>query len=60
MFDRFIRYHMLAASFRGSAVMDDHRALFDLAMRRDAEGIVAKLTGHIRSGVDYVLGTGRI
>jgi DNA-binding GntR family transcriptional regulator len=60
VFDRFIRYHMLAASFRGSAVMDDHRALFDLAMRRDAEGIVAKLTGHIRSGVDYVLGTGRI
>ena len=60
VFDRFIRYHMLAASFRGAAVMDDHRALFDLAMRRDAEGIVAKLTGHIRSGVDYVLGTGRI
>ena len=60
VFDRFIRYHMLAASFRGTAVMDDHRALFDLAMRRDAEGIVAKLTGHIRSGVDYVLGTGRI
>lgn len=60
VFDRFIRYHMLAASFRGAAVMDDHRALFDLAMRRDAEGIVAKLTGHIRSGVDYVLSTGRI
>ena len=60
VFDRFIRYHMLAASFRGAAVMDDHRALFDLAMRRDAEGIVAKLTGHIRSGVDYVLNTGRI
>lgn len=60
VFDRFIRYHMLAASFRGSAVMDDHRALFDLAMRRDAEGIVGKLTGHIRSGVDYVLSTGRI
>ncbi|KQX42977.1 GntR family transcriptional regulator [Devosia sp. Root436] len=60
VFDRFIRYHMLATSFRGSAVMDDHRALFDLAMRRDAEGIVDKLTSHIRSGVDYVLSTGRI
>ena len=60
VFDRFIRYHMLAASFRGTAVMDDHRALFDLAMRRDADSIVAKLTGHIRSGVDYVLSTGRI
>ncbi|KRA50693.1 GntR family transcriptional regulator [Devosia sp. Root635] len=60
VFDRFIRYHMLAASFRGSAVMDDHRALFELAMRRDVGGIVDKLTGHIRSGVDYVLSTGRI
>lgn len=60
VFDRFIRYHMLAASFRGAAVMDDHRALFELAMQRDIEGIVGKLTGHIRSGVDYVLSTGRI
>ena len=60
VFDRFIRYHMLAASFRGSAVADDHRALFDLAMQRDIEGIVGKLTSHIRSGVHYVLSTGRI
>jgi len=60
VFDRFIRYHMLAASFRGAAVMDDHKALFELAMQRDVEGIVGKLTGHIRSGVDHVLSTGRI
>jgi GntR family carbon starvation induced transcriptional regulator len=60
VFDRFIRYHMLAASFRGSAVADDHRALFELAMQRDAGGIVSRLTNHIRSGVDYVLSTGRI
>jgi len=60
VFDRFIRYHMLAASFRGSAVMSDHKALFELAMQRDAEGIVAKLATHIKSGVDYVLSTGRI
>lgn len=60
VFDRFIRYHMLAASFRGSAVMDDHRALFDLAMQRDVDGIIGKLTTHIKSGVDYILGSGRI
>ncbi|MGB3338792.1 MAG: GntR family transcriptional regulator [Devosia sp.] len=60
VFDRFIRYHMLAASFRGAAVMDDHKALFELAMQRNIEGIVGKLTSHIRSGVDYVLSTGRI
>lgn len=60
VFDRFIRYHMLAASFRGAAVADDHRALFELAMQRDVDGIVGKLTAHIKSGVDYVLSTGRI
>jgi DNA-binding GntR family transcriptional regulator len=60
VFDRFIRYHMLAASFRGADVMSDHKALFELAMERNADAIVAKLATHIRSGVDYVLSTGRI
>lgn len=60
VFDRFIRYHMLAQSFRGAAVADDHRALFDLAMARDVDGMVGKLTVHIRSGVGHVLATGRI
>lgn len=60
VFDRFIRYHLLAATFRGAAVMDDHRALFDLAMARDIEPCVIKLTSHIRAGVEHVLGSGRI
>ncbi|MGV8853279.1 MAG: GntR family transcriptional regulator [Devosia sp.] len=60
VFDRFIRYHMLAASFRGAPVIDDHRALFDLAMARDVDRCIDKLTSHIRSGVDHVLSTGRI
>lgn len=60
VFDRFIRYHLLAATFRGAAVMDDHRALFDLAMARNIEPCVIKLTSHIRAGVDHVLGSGRI
>ena len=60
VFDRFIRYHMLAASFRGAPVRDDHRALFDLAMRRDIDGLVARLASHIKSGVDHVLASGNI
>ena len=60
VFDRFIRYHMLAASFRGAAVADDHRVLFEMAMQRDIEGCVSKLASHIRSGVDYVLSMKRI
>jgi len=60
VFDRFIRYHMLAASFRGAAVMDDHRALFDLAMQRDIDGITGRLASHIKSGVDHVLASGNL
>ena len=60
VFDRFIRYHLLAASFRGPAVADDHKALFDLAMQRDVPRTVQKLREHVLSGVDYVLSTGRL
>ena len=60
VFDRFMRYHMLAVSFRGPAVAEDHQALFDLALRRDFDGALKKLTTHINSGVEHVLGTGRI
>src|SRR4051812_36701118 len=32
VFERFLRYHMLARSFRGKPVVDDHRLLFELAI----------------------------
>ena len=60
VFDRFLRYHMLAVSFRGPAVASDHRALFDLALRRDIDGAVDMLAGHVRHGVEHVLSTGRL
>lgn len=60
VFDRFIRYHMLAQSFRGAAVMNDHKAMFELAIARDVEASIGKLTTHISAGVDYVLSTGRL
>lgn len=59
-FDRFLRYHLLAQSFRGKPVTDDHRQLFELAMQRDVDGACAKLKHHVRSGIDHVLKTGRI
>ena len=59
-FDRFLRYHLLAQSFRGKPVTDDHRQLFELAMQRDVDGVCAKLKHHVRSGIDHVLKTGRI
>ncbi len=60
IFDRFLRYHMLAASFRGSGVVDDHRALFEMALQRDVDGALAMLSGHVNRGVEHVLSTGKL
>jgi GntR family transcriptional regulator, carbon starvation induced regulator len=58
VFDRFLRYHMLAASFRGPAVSKDHEVLFKLAMARDADGAKRRLAEHVNLGIDHVLSTG--
>jgi DNA-binding GntR family transcriptional regulator len=59
-FDRYLRYLMIAFCFRGSAAADEHRALRDCALERDAETAVAVLKGHIDSCVDYTLASGAI
>lgn len=60
VFDRFLRYHMFAESFRGQPVVDDHKLLFELAIKRDVEGATAVIKRHIQSGVEHVLKSGRI
>lgn len=58
VFDRFLRYHLLARSFRGPAVVDDHKQLFDAALRKDVDGARSIIRNHIKSGVDHVLASG--
>ncbi|MCP8884129.1 GntR family transcriptional regulator [Devosia sp. XJ19-1] len=60
IFDRFLRYHTLAVSFRGAGVVEDHRALFDMALNRDVQGALAMLARHVNSGVEHVLSTGKL
>ena len=60
IFDRFLRYHMLAVSFRGVGVVDDHKAMFELALARNIDGALAMLASHVNRGVEHVLGTGRL
>ncbi|WP_338720454.1 GntR family transcriptional regulator [Devosia sp. XK-2] len=59
-FDRFLRYHMWAASFRGSGVVDDHKVLFEMAIARDVDGALTMLASHVNSGVEHVLSTGKL
>lgn len=60
IFDRFMRYHLLAASFRGDGVSHDHRELFDFALARDVAGAQARLAAHIHAGIDHILSTGKL
>ncbi|SMQ64710.1 transcriptional regulator, GntR family [Devosia lucknowensis] len=60
IFDRFLRYHMLAASFRGTGVVEDHEALYRLALERNTEGALVMLASHVNRGVEHVLSTGRL
>ncbi|MBJ3785287.1 GntR family transcriptional regulator [Devosia sediminis] len=60
IFDRFLRYHMLAASFRGAGVVGDHKALFEMALARNVDGAQAMLASHVNSGVAHVLSTGKL
>lgn len=60
VFDRFQRYHMLVLDFRGQPAADEHLRLRDLVLDRRADEAVELLTAHVRSGVEHILGTGRI
>jgi GntR family transcriptional regulator, carbon starvation induced regulator len=54
VFDRFLRYHMLAESFRGKPVVDDHKLLFELALAKDAAGAKTVIRDHVMSGVKHI------
>lgn len=59
-FDRYIRYHMLAMSFRGEAAAKEHAQLKDLVLARKTEAAISLLTSHVQSGLKHVLSTGKI
>ena len=57
-FDKYLRYLMIAFSFRGETAAVEHRRLRDAALARDAGGAIAVLEEHIGGCVDYTLSNG--
>ncbi len=57
VFDRYLRYLMIAGCFRGEAAAEEHRRLRDLALARDAAAAAVVLESHIGDCVAQVSAT---
>jgi DNA-binding GntR family transcriptional regulator len=55
IFDKYIRYLMIAVIFRGEAASREHRELLACALKRDAAMAKKVLTSHIQDCVAYTL-----
>lgn len=55
VFDKYLRYQMVALSYRGDVASDEHQQLLDAAMRRDQETARKLLVQHIQGGVEHAL-----
>jgi len=49
--DKYLRYQMIAAIFRGPIVADEHRGLFDCALARDWRSAQSILATHVQDCV---------
>lgn len=55
LFDKYLRYQMLVLTYRGEEAMEEHRAMFDATIARDAALAKAWLERHIRNGLDHTV-----
>lgn len=60
VFDKYLRYQLIALSYRGDIASEEHRQLLDFALDRDAEKACSVLARHINGGVEHALSTGSI
>ena len=60
VFDQYLRYQLIALSFRGDIAAAEHASLRDCALERDSGQACAILARHIQGGVEHALATGTI
>jgi DNA-binding GntR family transcriptional regulator len=60
IFDKYLRYQMIALSYRGEIAAHEHALLLECAMNRDAAHACQVLNTHVAGGVEHALGTGAI
>ncbi len=55
VFDKYLRYQMLVLTYRGEVAANEHKAMFDAALRRDTDTATSILRQHIQNGLDHAL-----
>lgn len=60
VFDKYLRYQMIALSYRGGIAADEHAELLECALERNAARACEVLTRHVAGGVEHALATGTI
>jgi DNA-binding GntR family transcriptional regulator len=60
VFDQYLRYQMIALSYRGDIAAREHALLVECAIERDAARAADVLRNHIDGGVEHALSTGTI
>lgn len=60
VFDKYLRYQMIALSYRGDIAANEHAELLECALKRDAARACEVLTRHVAGGVEHALATGTI
>lgn len=60
VFDKYLRYQMIALSFRGDIAAQEHEKLLNCALERNATTARAILEAHVSGGVEHALATGTI
>jgi len=55
VFDKYLRYQMVALSYRGEIASREHQQLLDAALKRDQKTAIKILTVHIEAGVEHAL-----
>ena len=59
VYDKYLRYQMVAGIFRGEIAAREHQQLLECALRRDAATAQRVLVVHIEACVDFTLTNGR-
>lgn len=55
IYDRYLRYQMVAAVYRGDVAAAEHRHLLACALQRDWQGAKATLTQHVQDCVAHMI-----